>query len=156
MQIDDRVKSQILLAALERRYEATDKIRDRVYAISIWTLGIFLAGSGLIVQGNILLGVPGKVFLGMAVVFAYGVVVFYVKDLERGFRNQFRAAVRIEKLLGFYEEGFFAPDEALYPPQWAEMGTKAAKGRFFTITYLLLSLGALVLIAAIGLSGLLF
>jgi len=154
--MDEQTKSHILLTALERRYDAVERIRERVYAISIWTLGVFLGLSGLIVQGDLHPGLPAKVFLTAGAVFALAAILFYIRDLEKGFRNQFRVVVQIEELLGFYEEGFFSPGKALYPPEWTRTGTRAAQGRFFTTTYLLLSLGALVLVAAIVLSGVLF
>ena len=156
MEISEQDKVQILLTLLGRRYEAIEKIRERVYGVSIWTLGIFLAAAGLIVQGNIQLGLVEKVFLGIADVFALVAILFYVKDLERGFRNQFRVAVQVEKLLGFTEKGFFGGEDELYPSEWAQTGTKQGKGRFFRNTYLLLVMGALLLLVAIGSSGLLF
>ena len=149
MEIGEQDKVQILLAQLERRYEAIEKIRERVYNISIWTLGIFLGAAGLIVQGNIQLSLLAKIFLAVAGGFALVAILFYVKDLERGF-------VQIEMLLGLGKKGFFAPEEELYPSEWTQAGTKLGSGRFFRNTYLLLSLGAVVLLVAIGASGLLF
>jgi hypothetical protein len=156
MEIGEQDKVQILLAQLERRYEAIEKIRERVYNISIWTLGIFLGAAGLIVQGNIQLSLLAKIFLAVAGGFALVAILFYVKDLERGFRNQFQVVVQIEMLLGLGKKGFFAPEEELYPSEWTQAGTKLGSGRFFRNTYLLLSLGAVVLLVAIGASGLLF
>jgi hypothetical protein len=59
-------------------------------------------------------------------------------------------------LLGLCKPGFFAPEEALYPSEWAQAGTKLARGRFFRSTYLLLYLGAAILLVAIGAAGLVF
>lgn len=156
MEISEQDKVRILLAQLERRYEAIEKIREQVYNISIWTLGIFLGAAGLIVQGNIQLSLPAKIFLVIAGGFALAVILFYIRDLERGFRNQFQVVVQIEMLLGLGKQGFFAPEEELYPSEWAQAGTKLGRGRFFRNTYLLLCLGTVVLLVAIGASGLLF
>ena len=153
MHIDPRQKIEILITLLGRRYDAIDGIREGVYAISIWTVGIFVAAASLIIQGDLAVSWPQRVFLALAVVVALGVILFYVRDLERGFRTQFRAAVRIERLLGLYEPGAFDPDAPLYPSEWARAGTEFAGGRFFRNTYLLLGLGAGLLIAAIGASG---
>ena len=153
MHIDPRQKVEILIALLERRYTAIDGIRERVYALSIWTMGVFLGAASLVVQGDLALSWPRRAFLAMAVIVALGVILYYVRDLERGFRTQFRAAVRIERLLGLYEPGAFDPDAPLYPSEWARAGTEFAGGRFFRNTYLLLGLGAALLIAAIGTSG---
>jgi len=153
MEISEQSKIQILLTLLGRRYDGVERIRDRVYSITIWTLGVFLAATSLIVEGSIQLGLPEKIFLALVVVFALVVILFYIKDLERGFRNQFQVATRIEKLLGFYEQGTFDLEEGLYPSEWTQTGTKLGRGRFFRNTYLLLYLGATVLIAAIWLSG---
>jgi hypothetical protein len=156
MKISEEDKVKILLAQLQRRYEGIEKIRERVYNISIWTLGIFLGAAGLIVQGDIQLNWPAKTFLAIAETFALIAVQFYVKDLERGFRAQFQVVVQIEKLLGFSEQGFFGPEEQLYPAEWERAGTKQGKGHFFRNTYLLLYLGAALLLVAIASSGLLF
>lgn len=83
-------------------------------------------------------------------------VTFYPKDLEKGFRNQFRVAIQLEKALELSEPGVLGLDEGLLPPEWAEAGTKKGKGRFFRNTYLLLYLGAALLLAANVSSGLLF
>jgi hypothetical protein len=156
MEINEQDKVKILLTLLERRYDGIEKIRERVYSISIWTLGIFLGAAGLIVQGDIQLGWPAKIFLAIAEAFALIAILFYIKNLERGFSNQFQVAVQIEKLLGFSKQGFFGMEEELYPPEWEKAGTKQGKGHFFRSTYLLLYLGAALLLVAIGSSGLLF
>jgi hypothetical protein len=156
MEISEQDKVKILLAQLDRRYDGIEKIRERVYSISIWTLGIFLGAAGLIVQGNVQLDWPAKIFLAIAEAFALVAILFYIKDLERGFRNQFQVVVQIEQILGLGKQGFFAPEEELYPSEWAQTGTKLGKGRFFRNTYLLLYLGAVILLFAIGAAGLLF
>jgi hypothetical protein len=156
MEISEQDKVQILLAQLDRRYEGIEKIRERVYSISIWTLGIFLGAAGLIVQGNVQLSLPAKIFLALAEALALVAILFYIRDLERGFRNQFQVVVQIEILLGLGKQGFFAPEEALYPSEWAQAGTKLGRGQFFRNTYWLLYLGAAILLVAIGTAGLLF
>ena len=156
VKIDEQGQVTILLALLNRRYESIEKIRERVYNISIWTLGVFLGAAGLIVQGNIQLDWPAKIFAALAETFAMVAVMFYLKDLEKGFRNQFRVTIQLEKALGLSEPGAFGLDKGLLPPEWAEAGTKKAKGRFFRNTYLLLYLGAALLLAANVSSGLLF
>lgn len=156
MQITDQDKVQILLALLDRKHDAIETIRERVYNISIWTLGIFLAAAGLLVEGSIHLGWYAKGFLAVGVLFALGAVLFYIKDLERGFRSQFRVVIQIEQLLGLSKQGFFGTEEELYPPEWTQAGTKLGKGHFFRNTYLLLMLGTAFLLVAIGSAGLLF
>jgi hypothetical protein len=156
MEINEQDKVNILLTLLERRYDGIEKIRERVYSISTWTLGIFLGASGLIVQGEIQLTWSAKIFLAIAEMFALIAILFYIKNLEQGFRNQFQVAVQIEKLLGISKRGFFGPEEEIYPAEWEKAGTKQGKGSFFQTTYLLLYLGAALLLFAIGSSGLLF
>jgi hypothetical protein len=156
VKIEDQDKIKILLTLLDRRYESIEKIRERVYNISIWTLGIFLGAAGLLVQGSIVLDWPAKVFAVLAEVFAVVSIIFYIKDLESGFRNQFRVAIQIERALGLSEKGAFGLDEGVLPSEWSKAGTKKAQGRFFRNTYLLLYLGAALLLAAIVSSGLVF
>lgn len=157
MEMNNQIKAQILLTALERRYKGIENIRGSVYKFAIWTVGIFLAAAALIAQGKIHLCLHGKIFFSVLVVFALGTILFYIKDLEKGFRNQFQAAIRIEELLGFYEPGFFdSSKEQLYRQAWKQTGTESGRGRFFSNTYLLLYAGAAILIATIVLSDLLF
>lgn len=156
MEIADEYKGEILLAMLEHRYSAIERIRDRVYSFAIWTIGIFLGVAGLVLEGSLRPNLSTKGFLALAVLLALAAVVFYIRDLEKGFRNQFRVAIRIETLLGFYEKGAYDSEGELYPASWAKAGTVTGQGRLFPTTYLLLCLAAIVLIVTVSLAGTVF
>ena len=87
---------------------------------------------------------------------ALAAILFYIRDLEKGFCNQFRVATRIEMLLGFYEAGVYDSAGGLYPASWASAGTASGQGRFFRMTYALLCLGAAVLVVTVSLAGTVF
>ena len=156
MNITEEQKADILLAMLEHRYGAIERIRDRVYGFAIWTLGIFLGVTGLVLEGTLQPGPTGRWVLSFAAFLALAAIVFYIRDLEKGFCNQLRVAIRVETLLGFYETGVYDSAGGLYPPSWASAGTAAGQGRFFRMTYLLLCLGAAVLVVTVSLAGMAF
>jgi hypothetical protein len=145
----------ILMTLLEQKYAAIERIRDRVYSLSISAIGVFLTVAALIVQNVILLTLIEKIFFGLGALFAFGVVCYYIRDLEKGFCNQFMVVVKIEKRLGLYQAD---PDEeSLYPSEWETVHTPGkSRSGFFRSTTLLLVLGALALLGAIALSGILF
>jgi hypothetical protein len=156
VEITEKDKVQILLTLLGRRYDGIEKIRERVYNISIWAMGIFLAAAGLIVEGNLQLDLAKKIFLTIGTGLALAAILFYIKDLEKGFRSQFKVAVQFENLLGFSKEGFFGPEQNPYPTEWAQAGTKKSRGHFFQNTYMILYLGAATLLFAIWSVGYIF
>ncbi len=71
-----------------------------------------------------------------------------------GFKGQQRTAAKLEKVLGFYEAGFFEEGEkSLYPESWEKAGTEEGDGKFFKTTFLLIDIGFIFLILSIILSG---
>lgn len=126
-------------------------IRQRVENVCLWVLGILVVVAGWIVQGNVRLSLPQKGFLcGALLTAVVGVRCLYLRDIEKGFRKQLRATARIEKVLGFYEEGYFDPTErSLYPEEWSRAGRESGEGSYFRMSYLLLYIGTGILIVAI-------
>jgi len=151
MESNDEMKVQILLSALQERYNAMHAIRQRVENICVWILGIFVVIAGWIVQGGLDLYVVQRIFLSIVLLVAVMAVrLFYLRDIEKGFRKQLQVAARIEKVLGLYEGGYFEPTETgLYPEEWSQAGTESGTGHFFEMSYRLLYIGTVILITAI-------
>ncbi len=146
----EKEKTDILLSALEERYKSVHAIRDRVESIGLWALGLMLAAGGwFIIHG--INSCTQKVLYALALSAAFGALRFrYLRDLEGGFRNQLRIAVRIEKALGLFTPKFFdEQDEPIYPKSFEKAGTDHASGRFFQSTHILLYIGFFFLIASI-------
>ncbi len=144
-------KKDILIAALEERYEAMRVIRERVQGVGVWALGLMVAASGWLVQSDAFIA-PGRTLFYLI---ALGVVLWalrfkYFGDLQKGFSAQQRVAVRLEKALGLYTPGAFDEEEdSIYPKKWEQAGSANSDGMFFSSTYLLLYIGVVILALAL-------
>src|SRR3989338_7046848 len=102
-------KKDILIAALEERYEAMRVIRERVQSIGIWSLGLMLAAAGWLIQSDSFVSPERKLLYLFGVGAAFIALRFkYLDDLERGFEGQQKIAVRLERALGLYTPGVFS------------------------------------------------
>ena len=153
--IDSDKKADILISALDERYQSIHKIRERVQSTGVWFLGIMLAVSGWLLQSGVVLSCSQKVFYILAVLIAFIAVRFtYLGDLCIGFKGQQRIAAKLEKALGFFTPGFFNDsEESMYPEKWEKAGTADGDGKFFRTTYTLIYIGTAFLILAILFSG---
>jgi nitrogen fixation-related uncharacterized protein len=144
-------KKEILVAALQERYEAMRVIRERVQSIGLWSLGIMLAAAGWLMQSETFIAPKQKLLYIIALGVAFWALRFkYLDDLEKGFSKQQRVAVRIEKALGLYTPGEFDEEEKpIYPQEWEKAGSEGGNGKFFASTYLLLYIGVAILALAI-------
>lgn len=147
--ISNEQKVQILLHALEERYKSIHVIRDRVQNISLWVLGLFVTAGGWLLQSNNSFSLQEKLLFGGFILVSVIVLrVFYLNDLEKGFKAQQRIQNRIEKALGLCKSGIFI-QESIYPEEWVFAGTKKGKGNFFFHNYLLIYLGTVILLLCI-------
>ena len=156
--MDTASKIQALIAAYEERNRAMHIIRDRIQKTCIWVLGIFLAVSGWIIQGNIALTLIQKIFCGLIVIIATLTIRFlYLRDIEKGFKGQQRSLVRIETALHFFKPGFYDNEDiGLFPKKWKESGTQNGNGRYIQNNYIMLYIGAIVLLIALTAQGWIF
>jgi hypothetical protein len=144
-------KKDILIAALEERYEAMRVIRERVQSVGVWALGLMVATAGWLIQAGIVLTSEQKLLYVIALGVAFWALRFkYLDDLTRGFSAQQRVAVRIERALCLYAPGVFDDsDESIYPQKWEQAGSTNGDGKFFASTYLLLYIGIAILMLTI-------
>lgn len=144
MTLNDEQKIQVLIAALEERYQAMRAIRERVQSIGLWILGLLAGAGGWLLQSETELSLTEQTIsvLGLAI----GLLAlrfWYLADLKRGFAGQQRVAATIEEALGLYSPGALGlADRSIYPASWREAGKLAGKGQFFASTYGLLYVGA--------------
>ena len=81
---------------------------------------------------------------------AYYILDLYFKDLEKGFRGQQDAMVKIETALNLFSPGFFLNDEEkLYSDDWQKAGKKSGEGKYFIRSYWLLLYGIITLITSV-------
>lgn len=153
MNISDDKKVEVLLSALEERYKSIHEIRNRLQNISIWSLGIMLAASGWLFQSDIYLFKHAQITL-LIVVASLIFILFktYIKDLEKGFKNQQKVAADIESALGFFEDNVLT-SKALYPLRWQNSGTDIGEGKYFSSTGILIISGGIILALTILLKG---
>ncbi len=149
--IDENSKINILLSALQERYNAQHIIRKRVQETGIWILGILTVASGWVITNSYFINIKNGIIFIIFSILCYVVVKYhYLSDLNKGFKGQQRITSKIEKQLGFYDKDFFGTDSgSLYPEIWLNSGTEKGEGKFFMTTYYLLYLGFGVLIFSI-------
>jgi len=153
MNITDDKKVDVLLSALEERYKSIHEIRSRLQNISIWSLGIMLAASGWLFQSDVYLLKHEQIIL--LVILAFLIFILfktYIKDLEKGFKNQQKVASDIESALGFFDDNVFTA-KALYPLKWRNSGTDIGEGKFFNTMGILIISGVVLLSITILLKG---
>lgn len=149
MNITHEQKVEILLHALEERYKSIHIIRERLQNISLWILGLFITAGGWLLQSDTTLEHREKLFFGGVIIVSVIVLrVFYLRDLEKGFKAQQRIQAKIEDTLGLCTPGAYT-QESIYPKEWATAGTKKGKGNFFLHNYLLIYLGTVILLLCI-------
>lgn len=136
-------KSEILVSALQERYQSMHIIRERVQNIGIWILGVLGGVGGWVLQSDKCLGFFNKILYLLALFAVFHVIRFhYLEDLNRGFKGQQKVASKIEKILNLYKPKFFSDDnDSVYPELWEKAGTKEGEGNFFKTTYLLIYIG---------------
>lgn len=137
------------MQALEERYKVLHTIRDRVQNLSIWVLGLFITSGGWLLQTDMTMRTTEKLFFSIAIILSIIFIrVFYLRDLEKGFKTQQQIQAKIETLLGLCTPGMYIQD-SVYPQEWAHAGTKRGRGRFFLHNYLLIYLATVILLVCI-------
>lgn len=144
-------KTDILIAALNERYESLRTIRERAQNVALTTLGLMLGAAGWLIQSDKMFACLEKAVAIGGLVAALAVLRFvYLRDLRVGFQGQQRTAARLETALQLYSPGSFVEDaEPLYPASWASAGTEEGSGRFFVSMHILIYVGAAFLIFCI-------
>ncbi len=144
-------KIQILLATAEERNKAIHIMRERVQKTCIGVMGILYVMAGWFIKGGMDLTTTQKWFLTGAFFFAVLSIHFlYLRDIFRGFQGQQRVLARIEDALKLYDPGVYDnKDSGLFPDSWKKAGTDNGKGKFFRNNYLLLYIGAAVMIISL-------
>lgn len=138
------MEKETLLQGLQERYSAIRTIRERVYNITIWSLGVLLALGWGIVQMEKDYNCLYKVFFIIILLSASLVLYyFYLKDLELGFYKQREIAGKLEKELWFFTKTKYR--DSLYPEEW--MTPK--KGHFFRNSYIVIGFWIFVVILTI-------
>jgi len=145
-------KTDILLNALSERYKSIHLIRERIQTVSIWILGLLIAGAAWVYQSNIYFTQIELLGILITIIFIWFCVYkFYLSDLVKGFNGQRKIAAKIEKNLGFYSKRYFSEEEeSLYSEEWKNSGKEKSEGRFVRNTYFLLAIGFILLIISIS------
>jgi hypothetical protein len=143
-------KIDILLSALQERYNAQHIIRSRVQNTGVWVVGILGAIGGWILKERPCFTLTEVILIiGFFSIALYIIRCVYLEDLNKGFKGQQRSASRVEKALGFYKKDEFIKDDTLYPESWEKAGTEDGEGRFFKTTFYLIYLGFAFVILAL-------
>ena len=149
--MEEQNKIQILLATAEERNKAIHIMRERVQKTCIGVMGIFFVMAGWFIKDGTALTTTQKWFMiGAIVVAALATHFLYLRDIFRGFQGQQRVLARIEDSLKLYEPKVYDnKNSGLFDTSWKKAGTDNGKGKFFRNNYLLLYIGAIMLIISI-------
>lgn len=152
MELNKDDKISILLETLKQRHGEIEELRKSAFQIVTWTIGVFLLLTGWIIQRTQPLTVLEKALLVFVICFSSGILMWFLRDMEGGFKRQFEVINKIQSILGLYKIGYFQPDESLLPQSWAQR----PRGGFFKfIKFLLLSTSAIVIVSIL-ISGIVF
>lgn len=153
--IPPALRIKILTDALNERYQALHKIRERVQNTSYWTLGFLITASGWIIQSNSL-NIIQKVLMTLLATAGYLVIRhIYLADLHKGFVSQQAVAVRVEKTLGLYEKNIFDDEDLpIYPEEWKKSGNKNGGGKYFITNFRMIDVGIIIFLIALWSQGL--
>lgn len=142
-------KLEVLRQALDERYKSIHIIRERVQSISLWILGLFVTAGGWLLQSDKILAFREQLFFsGVILTSVIFLHIFYLGDLEKGFKTQQRIQAKIEDILGLCSPGAYSQD-SIYPKEWSTAGTNNSKGNFFFHNYFLIYLATTILLACL-------
>lgn len=131
----------ILLFALQERYNSIHTIRDRIQSISLWLLWIILWVSWWIVQKNISFYCNEKTIVIILTICLALIFYWYFEDLKKWVNKQREITAKIEENLWFFDW-----DESIYPKKWKD---KCEDRPFLNSHYKLLWFWFFVLIISI-------
>jgi len=110
-------KLKILLAELQERYAASHKIRERSLQFTLWISGMAVGLSWLLISQKIL-AFAQQIALTLLIVVLFGGALHFIMGLQRGFQNNRKAMITIERVLGMHEASVFLPNTPLLPPEY--------------------------------------
>ena len=143
MNLSDEKRVDILISQLNERYGALHKMRDRSMHFTIWILGLGLALAWLLISEVTLSSWQPFVVTFFLVVFGFCSVV-YLRAIQRGFNKNRDIVIRLERLLGLYDEDFYGNVGAVLPKDF--LNKKLHWAGHFPTLYLLI---AVVLVSLI-------
>lgn len=150
IKLDNKQKVDILLKALDERYQSIRVIRERIQNICIWTLGLLVTVAGWLIQSDMLfIDLNQKVIYTIFIVLTFALIRFYyLLDLHKGFKNQLKVATHIEGALKLYEVSEFdSLKSSIYPKEWKNENN----GKFFNTNVRLIDLGTFILLVSLWL-----
>ncbi len=116
-------KIQILLAELSERYASSHHIRERNTKVILWICGMALGLSWLILDKREVF-IYQKISITIIVFLLFSMIFLFLKSQKKGFENNRKAMLTIEKALGMYETGVFIKNKSLLPKEYTETKQK--------------------------------
>jgi|LSQX01.3.fsa_nt_gb small-conductance mechanosensitive channel len=118
MYVDDKRKIDILINLLNERYDASHKMRERSLSFAVWILGLGIALIWLLLNMDISLSIFQKIILTIFIASIGCLTKKFLFSIETGFKNNREIMIRIEKILGFYEQDIYSKGESIYPESY--------------------------------------
>jgi hypothetical protein len=146
IKLNDDQKLQVLMIALQERYNASHEIRGRSIQFALWISGMAIGLSWLLIYQSSL-----ELFQQIALTLLIGTLflgtIYFIAGLRKGFSNNRKAMVRCERALLMHDSGVYLADEPLLPKEYSK--TERKWSDHFRTIYVWLIIVALALIILI-------
>jgi len=118
MELIEDQKLKILLAALQERYNASHKIRERSIQFTLWISGMAIGLGWLLISQKALV-FSQRVALTLLILALFAGTIYFLTGLRRGFRKNREAMINCERALGMHDSGVYLADGALLPAEYS-------------------------------------
>lgn len=148
MKMPEEKQFDVLMSQLHERYDALHKMRDRSMQFTLWILGLGLGLIWLLIN-NPLSNSFAKCLLTFAIILFSIFTFLFLRGINKGFNNTREIVVRIETLLGLYNQAAFYNSEPILPKRYTK--TKNDFWGHFNTLYMFIIVELFTLISAIWL-----
>ena len=143
MNLNNDQQLQVLIMALQERYNASHQIRGRSIQFTLWISGMAIGLSWLLICQKTL-GLPQRIALTLLIGTLFMGTIYFMAGLRRGFSNNRKAMIRCERALEMHKSDVYLKDVPLLPSEYNQKKRKWSD--HFRTIYVWLILVALSLI----------
>ena len=142
MEFSNNQKLDALLNLLNERYKASHYMRERSLRFTLWILGIIIVAVPWLLFNRELLSICIKRSLTILIILIGVFTFWFLRAIETGFKKNREVIIKIEKVLGCYDEGFYLNKDQLFPEEFKKI-------KKLSLTYHFTSIYAWILAAVV-------
>lgn len=137
MELHEEDKLNIIQDFLNQRYDAEHKMRQRSADFTKWILGLGIGLLWILLSEENLTNIQ-KVITSLFVIFFTIGTIYFISEICKGFKVNRNIIIKLEKLLGFYDEGIFIEDNSLLPKKYQNTDKIVIPSHFKSLYFLLI------------------